>query len=79
MAQLLVRDIPEEVVAALKKRAKRHGRSAEAEHREILREALKSGADDFWNAADRFRQELADEGRLFSDSAKIIREERDKR
>jgi plasmid stability protein len=38
--QLIVRNLPEEVVRALKVRAARHGRSAEAEHREILREAL---------------------------------------
>jgi plasmid stability protein len=40
MAQLLVRDIETEVVAELKIRAARHGRSAEEEHRQILREAL---------------------------------------
>jgi len=40
MAQLLVRGLPEAVVAALRRRAAKHGRSAEAEHREILREAL---------------------------------------
>src|SRR5262245_16494940 len=40
MAQLIVRNIEDEVVEALKLRAARHGRSAEAEHREILREAL---------------------------------------
>jgi len=40
MAQLIVRNIEEEVVEALKKRAARHGRSAEAEHRELLRRAL---------------------------------------
>lgn len=40
MAQLIVRNIEEEVVQALKERAVRHRRSAEAEHREILREAL---------------------------------------
>lgn len=79
MAQLLVRDIPDEIVVALKKRARRHGRSAEAEHRAILQEALKSGAADFWKAADRLRQELEEEGRHFSDSTEIIREERDKR
>ena len=39
-AQLIVRNIEEEVVEALKLRAARHGRSAEAEHRELLREAL---------------------------------------
>ena len=40
MAQLIVRNIEEEVVEALKLRAARHGRSAEAEHREVLRAAL---------------------------------------
>lgn len=40
MAQLIVRNIDEIVVEALKQRAARNGRSAEAEHREILREAL---------------------------------------
>jgi len=41
MAQLLVRDIETEVVRELKVRAARHGRSAEEEHREILRGALR--------------------------------------
>jgi plasmid stability protein len=42
MAQLLVRDIESDVVRELKIRAARHGRSAEEEHRQILREALRS-------------------------------------
>lgn len=41
MAQLLVRNIEEEVVRALRVRAAAHGRSAEEEHREILRQALR--------------------------------------
>lgn len=40
MAQLIVRNLEEEIVQALKRRAGLHGRSAEAEHREILRNAL---------------------------------------
>ena len=40
MADLLVRGVDEELVRALKERAGRHGRSAEAEHREILAAAL---------------------------------------
>ena len=40
MAQLIVRDIPQQVVARLKQRAARNGHSAEAEHREILKQAL---------------------------------------
>jgi len=40
MAQLIVRNLHEELVARLKLRAAEHGRSDEAEHREILRQAL---------------------------------------
>ncbi|MEP7010855.1 MAG: DNA-binding protein [Acidobacteriota bacterium] len=42
-AQLIVRNLEEEVVRELRMRAASHGRSAEAEHREILREALLPG------------------------------------
>lgn len=41
MAQLIVRRLEEALVRRLRIRAARRGRSAEAEHREILREALK--------------------------------------
>jgi plasmid stability protein len=41
MAQILVRDIEEDVKERLRRRAKRHGRSMEAEARDILRDALK--------------------------------------
>lgn len=41
MAQLIVRNLPDDVVRGLKVRAARHGRSAEAEHRRILEEALR--------------------------------------
>jgi plasmid stability protein len=40
MPQLIVRNLDDELVLALKRRAARFGRSAEAEHREILRAAL---------------------------------------
>lgn len=39
---MIVRNLKEELVRQLKLRAARRGRSAEAEHREILREALKA-------------------------------------
>jgi antitoxin FitA len=40
MAQLIVRNLDDEIVARLRQRAAKHRRSTEAEHREILREAL---------------------------------------
>jgi plasmid stability protein len=42
MAQLIVRNIENEVKEKLRRRAKRHGRSMEEEAREILRDATKS-------------------------------------
>ena len=41
MAQLMVRNLPDELVRALKQRAAKHNRSAEQEHREILKAALR--------------------------------------
>jgi len=41
MAQLMVRNLSEDLVKALKQRAAKHNRSAEQEHREILRAALR--------------------------------------
>ena len=40
MPDMLVRGVDEEIVRALKERAGAHGRSAEAEHRAILKAAL---------------------------------------
>ena len=41
MAQLLVRNLEEDVKVRLQLRARRHGRSTEEEVREILRDAVK--------------------------------------
>ena len=71
MGQLLVRDVPDTVIAALKKRAKQHGRSAEAEHRVILQETLAAKAEDFWLKAAKLRE--ATKGRIRTDSADLIR------
>jgi antitoxin FitA len=44
MAQLIVRNLDEDLVRELKLRAARHGRSAEAEHRAILEAELRREA-----------------------------------
>lgn len=41
MAQVMVRNLSSALVKALKQRAAKHNRSAEQEHREILRAALR--------------------------------------
>ena len=77
MAQLTVRKVSDDVVRALRLRAAKHGRSAEAEHRVILAEALRAadGAD-FWARADALR---ARSRRQRSDSGELQRQMRDER
>ena len=75
MTQLTVRGLDPALVAALKRRAGEHGRSMEAEHREVLREALTPGRKDFWLLADGIRKRSHWSG----DSADLIREDRDSR
>ncbi len=41
MANLVVRNLDEQIVQTLKQRAAQHGRSAEAEHRLILEQVLR--------------------------------------
>ena len=43
VAQLIVRDLDPELVVELRRRAAESGRSAEAEHRELLRSLIKPG------------------------------------
>ena len=77
MPQLLVRDVPQDVVEALKRRATEHGRSAEAEHRAILEQTLRAGRAGFWERAAALREETR--GRIFTDSTDLIRQDRDER
>ena len=53
---LHVRNLDDDLIARLKRRAARHGHSTEAEHREILRQALVTDADpDFEKLAAELR------------------------
>jgi plasmid stability protein len=72
---LTVRKVDEEVIRALKMRAAKHGRSAEAEHRLILEQALRPNVQEFLRLARESREEL--KGRDFSDMTDIIRRSRD--
>lgn len=74
VTQLTVRNLGAQLVRTLKLRAATHGRSAEAEHREILRQALTEGGDDFAIRAGALRERL----RSSVDSTTIIRADRDR-
>jgi plasmid stability protein len=75
---LHVRNLDEDLVARLKRRAARHGRSAEAEHREILKQALSAEAEpSFEELAAQLRKLTAD--REQTPSELLLREARDER
>ena len=71
----MIRDVPEPLVLALKERAAANGRSAEAEHRLVLEEAMRSGRNEFRERVGRLRAETAD--RIQGETAHLIREDRD--
>jgi len=75
---LHVRNVGEDLVAKLKIRAARHGRSAEAEHREILRQALEGEADLSFDALAAELRLLTGERRQ-TPSEDLLREGRDER
>lgn len=78
MGQLIVTDLDDDVIAALKARAGEHARSLEAELRVILERAAAERVIDIEAAsarAERISRSL--EGRPHSDSAALIREDRD--
>ena len=74
MAQVLVRDLKAEVVARLKARAKRRGRSLQSELKEILETAARRTPLEARALAERIRGQLA--GRAHSDSVELLAEDR---
>ena len=74
MAQVLVRNIAEATVDRLKRRARSHGRSLQAELHDILERAARTDIADARRAAERIRRRLAD--REHTDSTELIAEDR---
>jgi plasmid stability protein len=77
MVQLTVRNLDGGLVRRLKIRAAQNNRSAEAEHRAILEAALRPTEPDFWERAARLRS--ATRGRPVTDSAALVRADRDRK
>jgi antitoxin FitA len=76
MAQVLVRNLPDDVVARLKARAARASHSLEQELRDILTEAARPRREEILADMDRIRA-LTPKVQQ-SDSAELIRADRDR-
>jgi antitoxin FitA len=75
---LHVRNLDDELIARLKRRAIRHGRSTEAEHREILRQALAGEVDSSFDKLAADLRKLT-KRRKQTPSELLLREGRDER
>jgi plasmid stability protein len=75
---LHVRNLEDDLVAKLKRRAARHGRSMEAEHREILRQALAAEAEPSFDTLAAELRQLT-KGRKQTPSEVLLREGREER
>lgn len=77
MAQILIRDLDDEVVALLKARAKSNHRSLQGEVKAMIEDRVRAGRNASVGAAlRRFRASLGK--KRLSDSATLIRTDRDR-
>ncbi len=75
MGLLIVRCLDDALIQSLKRRAARVGRSAEAEHRAILEQALRPETATFAEAAAQLRARTPPKA---SDSAGVVRQDQDR-
>lgn len=78
MAELILTGMDNAVLHGLQERAMRHGRTPVEEAKAILAEALHGSQPDAWAPVDAIYRRLASSGRSFSDSAELLREDRDR-
>jgi antitoxin FitA len=78
MAELFLTDVNDAVLHHLQERAALHGRTPAQEAQAILTETLGDSRPDVWAAVDAIRRRLKATGRTFSDSADLLREDRDR-
>jgi plasmid stability protein len=78
MPALLIPDMEEPLFIRLRERAASHGRTPEAEAKRILLESLSPTGAEAWAEVNALHDRLAASGRSFSDSAELLREDRDR-
>jgi len=76
MANVLIRDIPEEVLNRFKSLAKSHKRSLQQELKVVIEKTANQSPDDIYRKALDLREKLRKKNMRFTNSAKLIREDR---
>lgn len=78
MPELVLPDVDDKVLDGLQRRAVHHGRTPAEEAKSILSEALCGNGAGNWAPVDAIYERLAASGTTFSDSADLVREDRDR-
>ncbi|HAH51875.1 MAG TPA: hypothetical protein DCL80_11725 [Balneola sp.] len=78
MPDVLIRNIDEKTLNKLKKRAEKNNRSLQAELKILLEEEASMNMDEAKDMVREIYEKYKAEGRVFSDSVKDIREDRDR-
>jgi plasmid stability protein len=76
MANVLVRNIPDEVLDRIKSMAKRRNRSLQQELSEAIENIANQSSVDFFQKATELRERLRKKKVRFTDSAELLREDR---
>jgi plasmid stability protein len=76
MANVLIRNIPEEVLDGFKNMAKSHKRSLQQELRVVLEKTVDQSSHDIFQKASDLRRKLRKKAVRFTDSAQLLREDR---
>ena len=76
--ELVLTDVDDGVLRDLRERATRHGRTPAEEAKAILTETLGNQSARDWAPVDAIYHRLTASGRTFSDSADLLREDRDR-
>ena len=79
MTEVRIRNVDEWIVESLRTRARSKGNSLEGELRELLREEALRPKQELAGELRKMREELRKKYGTFSDSAALIREDRDAR
>ena len=78
MPDVLIRNIDEKTLNTLKKRAEKNNRSLQSELKKMLEEYAGTDMDEARNMISEILEKYRAEGRIFSDSTKDIREDRNR-
>lgn len=78
MPNVLIRNIDNDTLDKLKSKAESNNRSLQGELLEILKESTHPKIEDVKNMVHELLVEYKSEGRVFSDSADDVREDRDR-